>query len=81
MVKIISDSTCDLSQELLERYADKAVGIKVYFAGAIFMLIYNFGAAILRAAGDTKTPLIFLLISGVINVILNIIFVTIIYYK
>jgi len=33
--------------------------IKVYFAGAIFMLIYNFGAAILRAAGDTKTPLFF----------------------
>jgi len=50
--------------------------IKVYFAGAIFMLIYNFGAAILRAAGDTKTPLMFLLISGGINVILNLIFVT-----
>ena len=40
------------------------------------MLIYNFGASILRAAGDTKTPLIFLVVSGVLNVILNIIFVT-----
>lgn len=40
------------------------------------MLLYNFGAAILRAAGDTQGPLIYLSIAGVINVILNVIFVT-----
>lgn len=41
------------------------------------MMVYNFCASILRAAGDTKSPLIFLTIAGVINVILNVIFVTI----
>lgn len=52
------------------------VYIKIYFAGTIFMMVYNFCSAILRAAGDTKSPLIFLTIAGVINVVLNVIFVT-----
>ncbi|MBE5817108.1 MAG: MATE family efflux transporter [Clostridiales bacterium] len=51
--------------------------MKIYFAGTVFMLIYNFCASILRAAGDTKSPLIYLVISGVINVVLNVIFVTV----
>lgn len=51
--------------------------MRIYFAGAIFMMVYNFCASILRAAGDTKSPLIFLTIAGVINVILNVIFVTV----
>ena len=38
-------------------------------------MVYNFGAAILRAVGDTKRPLLFLLIAGVINVVLNLVFV------
>ncbi len=54
-----------------------ALYMKIYFGGIIFMMIYNFCASILRASGDTKSPLIFLTISGVINVILNVIFVTI----
>ena len=45
--------------------------LKVYFLGMPATMVYNFGAAILRAAGDTKTPLIFLTIAGVINVLLN----------
>jgi putative MATE family efflux protein len=49
--------------------------MKIYFAGAIFTLVYNFCAAILRAAGDTKSPLIFLFLSGIINVVLNWLFV------
>lgn len=49
--------------------------LKIYFAGVIPMLLYNFGASILRAAGDTRTPLIYLTISGILNVILNVIFV------
>lgn len=52
------------------------VYMKIYFAGTIFMMVYNFCASILRAAGDTKSPLIFLIIAGIVNVILNIIFVT-----
>ena len=39
------------------------------------MLIYNFGAAVLRAIGDTRRPLYYLLEAGVVNVILNLIFV------
>jgi len=53
-----------------------AVYMKVFFAGTIFNLVYNFAASILRASGDTKSPLIFLSIAGVVNVVLNIFFVT-----
>lgn len=49
--------------------------MKIYFCGVTASLVYNFGAAILRAAGNSKSPLIFLTISGVVNVILNVIFV------
>ena len=50
--------------------------MKIYFAGILGPMVYNFGAAILRAAGDTKSPLIFLTAGGVINVVLNTVFVT-----
>ena len=53
-----------------------ALYMQIYFAGITFNLVYNFCASILRAAGDTKSPLIFLALAGVINVILNLIFVT-----
>ena len=56
-----------------------SVYIRIYFAGITFTMVYNFAAAILRAAGDTKSPLIFLSIAGVINVVLNIIFVTVLH--
>ncbi len=49
--------------------------MRLYFVGTFFMLIYNFGAAILRSKGDTKRPLFFLAVSGVINCVLNVIFV------
>ena len=49
--------------------------MKIYFCGAIPNLIYNFGAAILRAAGETKGPLYYLTISGIVNVILNFVLV------
>ncbi len=49
--------------------------MKIYFGGSIFLLIYNFGAAVLRSKGDTKRPLYFLMFSGVLNVVLNLIFV------
>ena len=53
------------------------VYMRIYFSGITFTVVYNFSAAILRAAGDTRSPLIFLTLAGVINVILNIIFVTV----
>lgn len=49
--------------------------MRIYFCGITASMLYNFGAAILRAAGDTKSPLYFLTASGIVNVILNLIFV------
>ena len=49
--------------------------IRIYFAGMPVSLLYNFASAILRAVGDTKRPLIYLTVAGVINVIANIIFI------
>ena len=56
-----------------------AVYMKIYFAGITFTMVYNFIAAILRAAGDTKSPLIFLAFAGIVNVVLNVIFVTVLH--
>ena len=49
--------------------------IRIYFLGMPFFMLYNYGAAILRAVGDTKRPLIFLVISGVVNACLNMLLV------
>lgn len=49
--------------------------MRIYFAGMPVMMLYNFGSVVLRAIGDTKRPLYYLLFSGVINVVLNLIFV------
>lgn len=49
--------------------------MRIYFIGMPAMLVYNFGAAILRAIGDTRRPLYYLLSAGVINVLLNLFFV------
>jgi len=49
--------------------------IRIYFLGMTSTMVYNFGSAILRAVGDTKRPLYYLLFAGVVNVVLNLIFV------
>lgn len=54
-----------------------AVYLRIYFAGMPFFMLYNFGAAVLRTKGDTKRPLYCLFISGVVNVILNLILVVV----
>lgn len=51
--------------------------MRIYFCGMPFFMLYNYGAAILRAVGDTKRPLVFLIISGVANAGLNMILVII----
>ena len=60
------------SDELLDL---AVIYLRVYFIGMTAMMVYNFGAAILRAMGDTKRPMYFLMLSGVINVLLNLLFV------
>ena len=52
-----------------------ALYLKIYFLGMTSTMIYNFGSAILRAVGDTRRPLYYLFFAGIINVILNLIFV------
>ena len=65
--------------QLMDTPADvidlSALYMRIYFLGMPFFMLYNYGAAILRAVGDTKRPLIFLIISGVTNAILNMILV------
>lgn len=51
--------------------------MQIYFMGMPVFMVYNFGAAILRSVGDTKRPLYFLTVAGIVNVILNMIFVII----
>ena len=49
--------------------------LRIYFIGLPAMSIYNFGSAILRSLGDTKHPLYYLIAAGIINIILNVVFV------
>lgn len=52
-----------------------ALYLKIYFLGMPFMSIYNFGSAMLRSLGDTKRPLYYLVVGGIVNIILNVILV------
>lgn len=49
--------------------------LKIYFAGMPFIMIFNFGSAILRSYGDTKRPLYALMLAGIVNVVLDLVFV------
>ena len=49
--------------------------MRIYFLGMPFFMLYNYGAAVLRAVGDTKRPLIFLIVAGIINACLNMVLV------
>ena len=56
-----------------------AVYMKIYFGGITFTMVYNYCASILRAVGDTRSPLIYLSIAGVANVAMNVVFVTLLH--
>ena len=53
--------------------------IRIYFAGLPVIFLYNFESAIFRSQGDTRTPLICLTISGVLNVVMNVFFVVVLH--
>ena len=53
--------------------------IRIFFLGMPFNMLYNFGAAVLRAVGDTRRPLYFLTVAGLVNVVLNLIFVIVLH--
>ena len=65
LLRLMDNPTLDLA----------TVYMRIYFLGMPFNMIYNFGASILRAVGDTRRPLVYLTIAGVVNVILNLILV------
>ncbi len=52
-----------------------ALYLRIYFGGMIAMMLYNFGSSLLRSKGDTKRPLFYLMLSGIVNVLLNLLFV------
>ena len=54
--------------------------IRIYFTGIIASIIYNMGAGILRAVGDSKRPLYFLIVSCIINIILDIVFIAVFHW-
>ena len=58
-----------------------AIYMKIYFAGMPFIMLYNFGSAILRGVGDSRRPLYYIAVAGVVNVVLNIIFVRFLYME
>lgn len=56
-------------------YQDSVLYLRIYFGGIIFTLIYNMGSSILRAIGDSKRPLYFLIVCCFLNIVLDIVFV------
>lgn len=60
-----------------EMFSEALKYLRIYFAGALFLVVYNIGAGILRAVGDSRHPLIFLCISAVTNVVLNTVFIAV----
>ena len=52
--------------------------MRIYFMGMPFFMLYNYGAAILRAVGDTKRPLFYLIAAGLANVVLDLLLVIVI---
>ena len=63
----------DITKCPVECYDGALIYIRIYVVGAPFILLYNFGSSAVTAAGDTKRPLYYIMISGLINIVLNII--------
>ena len=59
-----------------EVMVEAVVYLRIYFMGILALMIYNMGSAILRAVGDSKRPLYFLIVTSLINVVLDVVFVT-----
>lgn len=58
-------------------FDDSSLYLSIYIGGLVFMFLYNICTGIYNALGDSKTPLVFLIISSVVNIVLDIVFVTI----
>lgn len=60
-----------------ELMADSTIYLRIYFAGILFVFIYNMGAGVLRATGDSKTPLYYLILCCFLNIVLDVLFVVV----
>lgn len=82
IMAFVGVGTSRAALELMATPADvidqSAVYMRIYFIGMPFFMLYNYGAAILRAVGDTKRPLIFLAAAGMVNVVLDLLLVIVI---
>lgn len=72
---VFSRSALELMGTPADVIDQSALYMRIYFMGMPFFMLYNYGAAILRSVGDTKRPLLFLIISGIVNAVLNMILV------
>lgn len=72
---ILAPSLLSLMNTPAEIMRDSVVYLRIYFAGIIFVFVYNMGSAILRATGDSKRPLYYLIVCCFINIVLDILFV------
>ena len=79
VLMVLGSSLCRICLEWLDTPADiiaqSTTYLRIYFIGTPALLIFNFGAAILRAGGNAKTPFLYLSLSGAVNVALNMLFV------
>lgn len=72
---LLAPSLLSLMNTPEEAFADSVLYLRIYFCGIIFVLIYNMGAALLRATGDSRRPLYYLIICCAVNILLDILFV------
>lgn len=72
---ILTPSMLDWMHTPEEIMADSVMYLRIYFAGILFVFIYNMGSSILRAIGDSKNPLYYLIICCFINIVLDVVFV------
>lgn len=71
----MSGTLLDLMQTPPEIIEKATLYMKIYFIGLPAIMVYNFAASVMRSTGDTKKPLIYLTVSGIINIVLNLFFV------
>lgn len=68
---IFSKGALELMDTPEDVIGQAALYMRIYFIGMPFFMLYNYGAAILRAVGDTRRPLVFLIVAGVTNALMN----------
>lgn len=72
---LLSPFFLEIMQTPAELLDESAKYLRIYFAGILFVFIYNIGSGILRALGDTKRPLLYLIICCFVNIVLDLLFI------